>query len=94
LTGVNAAAIRRRNIDGEDSAPHSVGGHEVMAAREMKSVYASAAIGLTIGIGPAIITHLMPRIGVLDQLGPVILGLVIGMQAASASGARHDGRAR
>jgi hypothetical protein len=64
-----------------------------MAAREMKSVYASAAIGLTTGIGPAIIAHLIPRIGVLDQLGPVILGLIIGMQAASGCGARHDRRA-
>jgi hypothetical protein len=54
----------------------------------MKPVYASAAIGLTIGIGPAIIAHLMPQIEMLDQLGAVILGLIIGMQAAS--GARHD----
>jgi len=57
LTGVNAAANRRRNIGGEDSAPHSVGSHEVMATREMKSVYAGAAIGLTIGVGPAIIAQ-------------------------------------
>jgi hypothetical protein len=92
LTGVNAAANRRRNIDGEDSAPHSVGSHEVMATREMKSVYATAAIGLTIGVGPAIIAHLLPRIGMLDQLGAVILGLIIAMQAASRSGARHDRR--
>jgi hypothetical protein len=65
-----------------------------MAAREMNSVYATAATGLTIGVGPGIIAHLLPRIGRLDQLGAVILGLIIGMQAASGSGARHDRRAR
>jgi hypothetical protein len=92
LTGVNAAANRRRNINGEDSAPHSVGSHEVMAAHEMKSVYASAAIGLTIGVGPAIIARLMPQIGMLDQLGAVILGLIIGMQAASRRRTRYDRR--
>jgi uncharacterized membrane protein YhiD involved in acid resistance len=63
-----------------------------MAAREMKSVYATAAIGLTIGVGPAIIAHLLPRIGKLDQLGAVILGLIIGMQAASRRRTRYDRR--
>jgi hypothetical protein len=59
----------------------------------MKSVYASAAIGLTISIGPAATAHAMPQIPVLHQLGTVILGLIIGMQAASGPGARHDRRA-
>jgi len=63
-----------------------------MAAREMKSVYASAAIGLTIGIGPVIAAHLMPQLGMLDQLGAVILGLIIGMQAASRRRTRDDRR--
>jgi hypothetical protein len=63
-----------------------------MAARDMKSVYTSAAIGLTIGTGPAIIGRLMPRIGILDQLGAVILGLIIGMQAASRRRTRYDRR--
>jgi len=63
-----------------------------MAARKMKSVYASAAIGLTIGTSPAIIGRLMPRIGMLDQLGAVILGLIIGMQAASRRRTRYDRR--
>jgi hypothetical protein len=58
----------------------------------MKSVYASAAIGLTIGIGPAIIAQLIPQIGMIDQLGPVILGLIIGMQAASPRGTQHGRR--
>jgi hypothetical protein len=59
----------------------------------MKSIRVSAVIGLTIGVGPAITAHLMPQIGMLDQLGTVILGLIIGMQAASGPGARHDRRA-
>jgi hypothetical protein len=63
-----------------------------MAAREMNSVYATAATGLTIGVGPAIIARLMPRIGMLDQLGAVILGLIIGMQAASRRRTRYDRR--
>ena len=58
----------------------------------MKSVYASAAFGLTIGVGPAIAAHLMPRLGMLDQLGAVILGLIIGMQAASRRRTRYDRR--
>jgi hypothetical protein len=49
----------------------------------MKSVGASAAIGLTIGVGPVIAAHLLPQIWMLDQLGVVLLGMVIGMQAAS-----------
>jgi hypothetical protein len=52
----------------------------------MKSVRVSAVIGLTIGVGPAITAHLMPHIGMFDQLGAVILGLIIGMQAASRRG--------
>jgi hypothetical protein len=49
----------------------------------MTSVSASAAIGLTVAIGPVIAAHLVLQIWVLDQLGPIILGLIIGMQAAS-----------
>jgi hypothetical protein len=37
----------------------------------MKSVYASAAIGPTISIGPAVTAHVMPQIPVLHQLGTV-----------------------
>jgi hypothetical protein len=55
----------------------------------MKSAIASATIGLTIGIGPAIVAHLMLRIGLVVQLGPVILGFIVGMQAASRRRARY-----
>jgi hypothetical protein len=58
----------------------------------MKSVRISAVIGLAIGIGPAITAHLMPPIAMLDQLGAVILGLIIGMQAASRRRMRYDRR--
>jgi hypothetical protein len=58
----------------------------------MTSVSFSAAIGLTVAIGPAIAAHLLPQIWMLDQLGAVILGLIIGMQAASGRRARHDKR--
>jgi hypothetical protein len=57
----------------------------------MKSIRVSAVIGLTIGVGPAITAHLMPQIGMLDQLGTVILGLIIGMQAASGGAPRQSG---
>ena len=49
----------------------------------MKSLRVGAVIGLAIAIGPAIIAHLIPQIGMIDQLGPVILEFIIGMQAAS-----------
>jgi hypothetical protein len=52
----------------------------------MKSVSVSAVIGLAIGIGPSIMARLIPRMGMLDHLGPVFLGLIIGMQAASRRG--------
>jgi hypothetical protein len=55
----------------------------------MTSVSASAAIGLTVAIGPVIAARLMPHIWMLDHLGAVILGLTIGMQAASGRRARH-----
>jgi hypothetical protein len=58
----------------------------------MSSVSPSAAIGLTVAIGPAIAAHLLPQIWMLDQLGAVILGLIIGMQAASGRRARHGRR--
>jgi hypothetical protein len=58
----------------------------------MKSVKVSAVIGLAIGVGPAITAHLMPRIGMLDQLGAVILGLIIGIQTASRRGTPYDRR--
>jgi len=58
----------------------------------MKSVRISAAIGLTVSIGPVIAAHLLSHIWMLDQLGAVILGLIIGMQAASGRWARHGRR--
>jgi hypothetical protein len=61
-------------------------------AKEMSSVSPSAPIGLTVAIGPAIAAHLLPQIWMLDQLGAVILGLIIGMQAASGRRARHGRR--
>lgn len=54
----------------------------------------SALIGLTISVGPAITAHLLPRLSMLDQLGAVVLGLLIGMQAASRSGSRHGRTSR
>jgi hypothetical protein len=56
----------------------------------MNSGSPSAAIGLTVAIGPVIAAHLLPQIWMLGQLGAVILGLIIGMQAASRRTTRHD----
>ena len=58
----------------------------------MKSGRISAAIGLAVGAGPAIVAHLMPRLATLDKLGAVILGLIIGIQAASRRRTRHGRR--
>ena len=55
----------------------------------MISATPSAAIGLVVAIGPVIAAHL-PQIWMLGQLGAVILGLTIGMQAASRRMTRHD----
>jgi hypothetical protein len=58
----------------------------------MKSGRISAGIGLAVGVGPAIAAYLMPRIGMLDQLSAVILGVIIGIQAASRRRTRYDKR--
>jgi hypothetical protein len=58
----------------------------------MTSVSPSAAIGLTVAIGPVIAAHLLPQIWMFDQLGAVTLGFIIGMQAASGRRARHGRR--
>ena len=58
----------------------------------MKSGRISTAIGLAVGVGPAIVAHLMPRLATLDKLGAVILGLIIGIQAASRRRTRHGRR--
>jgi hypothetical protein len=58
----------------------------------MKSGRISAAIGLAVGVGPAIAAHLMPRLATLDKLGAVVLGLIIGIQAASRRRTRHGRR--
>jgi hypothetical protein len=52
-------------------------------------VRATSAILRPIAIGPSIAAHLLPHIWMLDQLGAVILGLIIGMQAASGRLVRH-----
>src|SRR5690348_10012148 len=56
----------------------------------MTSVSSSAAIGLTVAIGPVIAAHLLPQIWMFDQFGAVILGLIIGIQAACPRGTQHD----
>jgi hypothetical protein len=60
----------------------------------MKSGRISAAIGLTVTIAPVIAGHLLPQIWMLDQLGADILGVIIGMQAASGRRTRHGRRGR
>jgi hypothetical protein len=58
----------------------------------MKSGRISTAIGLAVGVGPAIVAYLMPRLATLDKLGPVVLGVILGMQAASRRRTRHGRR--
>jgi hypothetical protein len=60
----------------------------------MKSGRISTAIGLAVGVGPAIVAHLMPRLATLDKLGAVVFGVILGMQAASRRRTRHGRRGR
>jgi hypothetical protein len=43
----------------------------------------AAVSGVALGVGSAVAAHLIPHVAVARQLGAVVIGVIVGMQAAS-----------
>ncbi|HEX3499604.1 MAG TPA: hypothetical protein VHT04_09805 [Stellaceae bacterium] len=50
----------------------------------------AAALGLMLGIGPALLANLFPQFAVLNQFGAVALGAILGMRAGERSPMEGD----